>query len=184
VNHVLDYDFGRELNYNDLTGVITRLPPIIKQVLPTLVVRTDEDGNEIGGVPSVLHQAPLGTYLGWNIRASGFYAGQICDFTGGYVPFARTKAERVASGDPRRSLEERYGSQEGYNCVVTRAAARAVAGRFLLQEDADRLIAQAGAANVLSSEPDNPVARALCRKGHGHHDDDDDDDHHGGHGRK
>jgi hypothetical protein len=180
VNYVLDYDFGPELNYNDLTGVMTQQPPIIKQVLPTLVVRTDDDGNEIGGLPSVLHQAPLGTYLGWNIRASGFYAGQICDFTGGYVPFPRTTAERIASGDRRDSLEERYGSQEGYNCVVARAAAQAVAMRFLLQEDADRLVAQAAAANVLPSDPDNRVARALCQRLHDHHDRDDDDDRRGG----
>lgn len=168
VNLVLDYDFGRKLDYNDLTGVITKQPPRIKQSLPTLVVKVDEDGNEIGGVPSVLHQAPLGTYLGWNVRATGFYAGQICDFTGGYVPFAKTKAERITAGDPRDSLEERYGSQEGYNCVVTRAANDAVKGRFLLRTDADRLIAEAAAANILPSDPDNKIARARCRKPHKH----------------
>jgi hypothetical protein len=162
INLVLDYDFGNQLDYNDLTGVITLQPPVIKQVLPTLVVRTDRDGNEIGGVPSVLHQAPLGTYLGWNVRATGFYAGQICDFTGGYVPFARTQAERVASGDPRPSLEERYGSQEGYNCVVERAANKAVSERFLLAADATTLIAQAAAAGVLPSNPNHPKAIALC----------------------
>jgi len=164
INLVLDYDFGRELNYNDLTGIITKQPPIIKQIIPTLVVKTNHDGNEIGGVPSVLHQAPLGTYLGRNIRATGFYTGQICDFTGGYLPFAKTRAERLASGDPRRSIEERYGSQEGYNCVVQSAAKRAVRERFLLQADADRLIAQAAAANILPSDPDNWIARFLCSR--------------------
>jgi hypothetical protein len=169
-NLILDYDFGRKLDYNDLTGVITKQPPRIKQILPTLVVKMDDDGNEIGGVPSVLHQAPLGTYLGFNYRAAGFYAGQICDFTGGYVPFSTTKAERMSSGDPRLSLEERYGSQEGYNCVVTRAANEAVKERFLLQADADRLIAQAAAANILPSNPDDPVARARCNPPKpGHH---------------
>lgn len=163
VNLVLDYDFGSKFIYNDMSGVITLQPPRIKQALPTLVVRTDRDGNEIGGVPSVLHQAPLGTYLGWNIRASGFYEGQICDFTGGYVPFAQTKAERLANGDPRPSLEERYGSQEGYNCVVQRAATQAVSERFLLAADADRLIDQAAQANVLPSDPGNSVAIGLCK---------------------
>ncbi len=172
VNYVLDYDFGPELNYNDLTGVITRQPPIIKQVLPTLVVKVDADGNEIGGVPSVLHQAPLGTYLGWNMRGFGFYAGQICDFTGGYLPFAKTRAERLASGDPRLSLEERYGSQEGYVCVVQRAAKKAVAERFLLQADADRMIGEATAANVLPSDPNNPIAKVRCAPPR----DEDDDD--------
>ncbi len=27
------------------------------------------------GVPSVLHQAPLGTYVGWNVTAAGFNKG-------------------------------------------------------------------------------------------------------------
>ena len=82
VNPVLDYDFGPEFRYEDLSGEITRQPPVIRQVLPTLVPRVDADGNEIAGVPSVLHQAPLGTYLGWNIQASGFFKGQLCGFHG------------------------------------------------------------------------------------------------------
>jgi hypothetical protein len=84
-------------------------------------------------VPSVLHQAPLGTYLGWNLTAAGFFAGRGCGFSGGYVPFARTRAERQAAGDPRPSVEERYGTLEGYACVVEKAARRAVTERFLLQ---------------------------------------------------
>ena len=128
----------------------------------------------------MLHQAPLGTYLGWNVRATGFYAGQICDFTGGYVPFARTKADRLASGDPRHSVEERYGSQEGYDCVVRKAATQEVRKRFLLQVDANRLIAQAAASNVLPSDPNNRIARRLCKKlDDDHHDGTDDDQHEG-----
>jgi hypothetical protein len=52
---------------------------------------------------------------------------------------------------------------------------------LLLQEDADRLIAQAAASNVLPSDPDNRIASNLCRKlddhddRHGDKDDDDDD---------
>jgi len=90
-----------------------------------------------------------------------------------------TKAARLASGDPRRSVEERYGSQEGYNCVVRNAAERNVRARFMLQEDADRLIAQAAASNVLPSDPNNRTARHLCedRDRDDDHDDGDDDDH-------
>ena len=68
---------------------------------------------------------------------------------GGFVPFAKTKAERIASGDPRLSLEERYGTHEKYVAQVRAAAERLVRGRYLLQEDADRLIAQAEASKVL-----------------------------------
>jgi hypothetical protein len=106
----------------------------------------------LGGVPVVLRDAPLGTYLGWNITAGGarpFHHGQICDYAGGMIPFAKTKAEREAAGDPRLSLEERYTDHAGYVVAVRAAAAKAVAGGFLLQEDADLLIKQAGASAVL-----------------------------------
>jgi hypothetical protein len=113
------------------------------------VPKVDADGNDAGGVPSVLRQIPLGTYLGWNVKASGFDKGKICTLSGGYVPFAKTKAERVAAGDPRPSLEERYGSHKAYVDAVKAAAEKAVAERFLLRADADRLIAEAAASDVL-----------------------------------
>ena len=58
----------------------------------------------------------------------------------------------MASGDPRLSLEERYKTHKGDVDAVKAAAAKAVAARFLLREDADRLIAQAEASNVLRRE--------------------------------
>lgn len=168
VNPVLDYDFGPDLVANDLRGTLSLWPPVIRRVIPTYVPRVNSDGNETSGVPSVLHQAPLGTYLGWNVTASGFFAGQGCGFSGGYVPFAKTQAERAKNADPRPSVEERYGTLEGYVCVVERAAAQAVKDRFLLQEDADRLMALARGSDVLphegdSSEVDRATARNLCR---------------------
>jgi hypothetical protein len=163
VNPVVDYDFGPDFIANDLSGVISLQPPRIKQVIPTYVPTVNADGNETSGVPSVLHQAPLGTYLGWNVTAAGFFKGQACGFAGSYWPFARTRADRAATKDPRLSVEERYGTLEGYLCVVTRAAERAVADRFLLRADADRLIAEAKASGVL---PENAAsttdARALA----------------------
>ena len=152
VNSLIDYDWGPEFNYNDLSGIITKAPPSIRQVLPTLVPKTDADGNDLGGMPSVLRQVPLGTYLDWNVTATGFNRGKICGLNGGYIPFAKTKAERLAANDPRPSLEERYGTHDRYVGLVKAAAAKAVAGRFLLPEDADRLVAQAEASDVLVTE--------------------------------
>ncbi len=149
VNPVFDYDFGPEFNYNDLSGVITKEPPLTRQSLPTLVPKVDSDGMDVGGVPSPLRQAPLGTYLGWNVTASGFDKGTQCTLNGGYVPFARTKAERVASGDPRASLEERYGNHAGYVAAVKTAVTKAVRERVLLQRDAERLLTEAEASDVL-----------------------------------
>ena len=143
------YDFGPDFNYNDLSGFITRQPPAIRGTVPMLVPKTNSDGNEIGGAPSVLHQAPLGTYLGWNVTASGYLKGRGCGFSGGFIPFAATKAERLAAGDPRPSIEERYGTHEAYVARVKTAAQREVARRFLLEDDADRLVREAEASNVL-----------------------------------
>ncbi len=149
LNPFFDYDFGSAFHYNDLSGAIAFQPPKIRGVIPMLVPRTDEDGNEVGGVPSVLHQAPLGTYLGWNVTASGYRKGRGCGFTGGFIPFLRTKAERLAAGDPRLSIEERYATHAGYVAKVREAARRLIEDRFLLEDDAARIIREAEESEVL-----------------------------------
>jgi hypothetical protein len=147
-----DLDWGPDFNARDGSGVPSLAPPRIKQVLPMWAPKVDADGNERGGVPVVLLNAPLGTYLGWNITAGGekpFHQGQICNYVGGMLPFARTAGERAASNDPRASLQERYGSHEGYVNSVRKAAERAQAEGFLLPEDADALVEAAQASAVL-----------------------------------
>lgn len=178
INVLMDYDYGPDFRYSDQSGVMSKVVPPIKQIIRTLAAKVDEDGNEIAGLKSVLLQAPLGTYTSWNPVAAGPLRGNEGNLAAGYIPFAITRAERNATGDPRRSIEERYGSQEGYNCVVQQAARQEVRKRLLLQEDADRLIAQAAASNVLPSDPDNRTARHLCKKlAEDDHNDKDDDDH-------
>jgi hypothetical protein len=149
VNPVYDFDFGAGFQYNDLSGAFAKNPPTIRQTLPTLVPKVDADGSDVGGVPSVLRQSPLGSYLGWNITASGFDKGKICQLAGAYIPFAKTKAERTANHDPRLSLEERYGTHTAYVDAVKKIAAQAVAERFLLPADAARLVAEAESSDVL-----------------------------------
>ena len=86
----------------------------------------------------------------WGVRARTLLALRACDYTGGMVPFAKTRADRLASGDPRLSLEERYGDHAGYVKAVTDAANNAVEKGFLLAADRDALIAQAAASTVLN----------------------------------
>jgi hypothetical protein len=162
------YDFGPGVNYDQQTGVATIQPPTVLQVLTPYVPHVNSDGNADGGsVPSVLFQAPLGTYTGWNIIPSPSpYAGQQDSLAGGFWPFSDTKAHRVA-GDPRPSLEERYGTHQGYVCVVTAAANRNVAKGFLLVSDAYLLVSQANAGNVLAppfgpTSDDTQLANSLC----------------------
>jgi len=160
---VVDYDWGPEYDHSDANGVPTNAPPPIRHVVKMLVPRVDKDGNEIGGVPTVQNDAPLGTYLGWNITVGPsdptydgrpFHAGQVCNYTGGMVPFFKTKAQRLAAGDPRLSLEERYGTHAGYVAAVTKAAWNAYNKGYLLAADRDALIAQAEASDVCNQPGD------------------------------
>jgi hypothetical protein len=141
INPLLGYDFGPDFNPVDGSGVQTVVPPRIRRVIAMKAPRVDADGNELGGVPVVLRDAPLGTYLGWNITAAGFHKGRICNYAGGMISFAKTKAERLANEDPRPSLEERCGDHAGYVAAVKAAACNALASGFLLEKDAKALIA-------------------------------------------
>jgi hypothetical protein len=151
INPLLDYDWGPAFDANDASGIPTALPRI-RQTLPMRVPRVDADGNEVGGIPVVLLEAPLGTYLGWNITADGarpFHAGKLCFYAGGMIPFARTRAERAAADDPRPSLEERYGDHAGYVAAVRKAVEKVKTAGFLLEADGAALIRAAEASDVL-----------------------------------
>ncbi|HKW54714.1 MAG TPA: alpha/beta hydrolase domain-containing protein [Stellaceae bacterium] len=191
INFAELFDFGRDLDTHEESGIVTIQPPIVDRVLPTFAVKVDSDGNEFGGVPSVLFQAPLATYTGWNTFSAGIYKGQQCALSGSSFPLIETKAARLAAKDPRPSVEERYGTHAGYVCVVTNAANKAVKQRFLRATAATTLIAQATASNVLTdvtpTAEDQQVAARLCapprnddrdddqddNRGHGHDGDDD-----------
>ena len=164
---VLKYDFGPGVDYANQSGIMTIQPPIVDQVMPTLVPRTNTDGNEVVGVPSVNLQVPLATYSGWNITRAGIYAGQQCTLSGGSYPFALTKALRVAANDPRPSVEERYGTHAGFVCAVQAAANKAVKQRFLRATAATTLVSQASASNVLTTgftptAQDTALGNLLC----------------------
>ncbi len=150
LNPFYDYDFGLTFNYPDVSGYISKMPPPIARVFPQLVPKVNADGNDdVTGVPSALFQAPLGTYLDWNVTAAGYFKGKACGLGGGYIPFAQTKAERLANGDPRLSLEERYGTHDKYVALVKSLVEKAVRDRFLLREEADKIIQQVTSSGVL-----------------------------------
>ena len=54
---------------------------------------------------------------------------------GSTIPFAATRAEREAAGDPRPCIEERYVSKEDYLRQVQQAAEMLVQQGYLLAED-------------------------------------------------
>jgi hypothetical protein len=150
-----DYDFGLSFHKADVSGAVSRQPPLVRRKLPSLVPRVDSDGNETSGLPSVQLQVPLGTYIGWNVKANGFGAGGGCGFAGGFIPFAGTRAERLAVGDSRPSLEERYGDHAGFVARVREAVGRQQAAGWLLPDDAARILGQAEMSSVLRGPTGN-----------------------------
>jgi hypothetical protein len=111
-----------------------------------LVPKVDEDGNEVPGIHIPAIVVPRGTHTGWNLRRAGFAEGELV-LLGSYFPFAATKAERLKSGDPRPSLEERYPTKEDYVSRVVQATDKLREMRLLLAEDIERIV-NAAAASV------------------------------------
>jgi hypothetical protein len=153
-------DFGPDFDAEDMTGILgEELAVVPGKAYTVLVSKVDGDGNEVAGIRPTTVQAPVATYTGWNLQRAGFAEDELCQNTGSYIPFATTKAERETAGDPRLSLEERYGTHEGYVQAVGDTANRLVARGFLLPEDAAAAIAAADASDVLvPAENEPPVA--------------------------
>ena len=137
-----------EGRFDSKGGVQTRLPPTLGARHAVLVPRPDEDGVGVAGIRTIFTRAPLGTNAGWNLRP-GFRAPDLCSLSGSFVPFAKTQAERLASGDSRKSLEERYKDHDGFVKAVTKATKELTAERFLLEEDAKTFISAAEASDTL-----------------------------------
>jgi hypothetical protein len=144
-------NFGPLFDNQDESGIITVEPPEVvgNRGYTILVPQVDEDGNDLGGIRTTAVQAPTATYTGWNLGRAGLFEDQLCPLSGSYIPFARTQDERLATGDPRLSLEERYGSHEGYVAAVRKAAEQLMQQRLLLPDDAARLVREADESDVL-----------------------------------
>ncbi|MEF7615689.1 alpha/beta hydrolase domain-containing protein [Aquincola sp. MAHUQ-54] len=140
MNPVLNYDYGPGFSNSLGSGVISKVPPPILGVIASLAPKVDADGNEVAGLRSLLHRMPLSTYTGWNPIQSGPLAGREQSLAGGSIPFPRTAAERLALGDPRLSIVERYGSLGNYLFQANKVAKSLVAQRLLLPSDATMLV--------------------------------------------
>lgn len=141
-------DFGEDID----SGIASNYPPSVagRPAYPIFVSKVDEDGNEVAGVRLPEVEAPVATTTGWALRRAGFSENEGCESNGQHIPFAVTKAERVASGDPRLSLEERYKNHDGYVQAVTKAARKLEKQRFLLPADVQQYIKDAQASDVLN----------------------------------
>jgi hypothetical protein len=126
---------------------IGRWPIVLGARLPAWVSAVDDDGNEIAGIRVPELAAPVATYTGWNPRKPVDGLPDVMyEFVGSCLPFARTKAERLDTGDERLSLEERYASRDDYIARAEAAADELVARGFLLADDRDAAARRAIAA--------------------------------------
>jgi len=141
-------DFGGRL---ESEGIIDNYPPSVvgRPSYPIFVSKVDEDGNEAAGVRMPGVEAAVATTTGWALRADEFAGPDGCESDGQHIPLARTKADRQASGDPRKSLEERYKNHAGYVKAVAKAARKLQKDGFLVEEDVQAFINEAEASDVL-----------------------------------
>jgi hypothetical protein len=108
-----------------------------------LVPKVDRDGNDVPGIRLPVVQVPIGTYTGWNLQPRRLAEDELSGLLGSFIPFAKTKAERSKLHDPRLSLKERYKNHSDYVKKVSRAARVLVDQRYLLPDDAERMIDEA-----------------------------------------
>ena len=142
------------LNYGSkfyATGIPSQNPPIFSApyqdnpgngpIYPSFVPRTDVDGNDTAGMRLPEVQVPLATYTGWALRAAP-QNDDGCEGAAQYIPFPKTKAERLANGDPRLSIEERYGDVDAYSSMLRNAIGTLVDAGYLLPFDAERALSK------------------------------------------
>ena len=149
LNPAVRYDFGAGFNAVDLSGRMSIVPPRVLGVLPTYVPRVNEDGNETSGVPSVQLQAPLGTYLGWNSLSLGIFRRPRLRLPGWLDPFRED--ESGAAVEPRPAAVARGALRHASRICRDREDGRGPGrtDRFLLPEDAERIVHEAETSNIL-----------------------------------
>lgn len=121
---------------------LTRIPPQRKGEYTVLVPAYGPDGNERGMLQAPSVAVPIGTYTGWNLRSSAIGADtELLSLTGSFIPFARTRAEAAAAGDPRPALLQRFPTFDAYERAYLAALQLLTEERYLLTEEEPALIA-------------------------------------------
>jgi hypothetical protein len=145
VNRPHEANEGQRLDFgpNWRHGILSIQPPQVGQSFPVLVPQVDADGNERDGVRLPEITVPLATYTGWNLRDPSIGAPeQRVSFEASYLPFSKTASERQKTGDPRKSIAERYSGSDDYLTRYTKAVDELVKERWILPEDRESLISR------------------------------------------
>src|SRR5437762_4983237 len=150
------------------TGWYNPVDELDKSVLPNmpipgesytiLVPKTDADGNDLPGVRTLDVQVPLATYTGWGLRRAPFAANEDCALTGQYIPFKATQSARIASGDPRPAVAERYPTFDVYDNQLISAINATIQQRLLLCEDGTSELARLRQNGATRGVPNPPAS--------------------------
>jgi hypothetical protein len=133
-------DFGPDWN----KGLVTIEPPNIGKPFIGRVPAVDEAGNDRAGIRLPEIAVPLATHTGWNYRRPEIGAPErLASEIGSYLPLPRTRADREKSGDSRKSIAERYASQDDYLGKIALAAVKLVDEGYLVAEDVPQIIQRA-----------------------------------------
>jgi hypothetical protein len=138
VNRPQEANGATRLDYgpNWRGGVLGVQPPKVGKPFVVLVPQVDDDGNERAGVRLPEITVPLATYASWNLRDPSIGApDQRVSFEGSYLPFPRTAEEWRKTGDPRKSIAERYAGREDYLGRYSHAVNELVRQHWILEED-------------------------------------------------
>lgn len=135
---VPDIDLGPDAHRG-----IVRWPASHFDYATTVVSAVDDDGNEVAGIRMPEQQVPVATLTGWNTQKQHGRYRPLSAMPGSRLPFAHTAAERTATGDPRRSIAERYRDRDDYRQRIAAATDALIAEGFLLAPDREFAIESA-----------------------------------------
>jgi len=124
-------------------GIADLQPALPGRSFITHVPLPDEDGLDRGGIRLPQIAAPLGTYLGWNLRRASLSHARLGRWEASFLPFHATERLRRLVDDPRRSIDERYPSKKRFLTATSAAAVKLVRQRFLLKDDIPTILDRA-----------------------------------------
>ena len=123
---------AKRLEWPKIPGLLA--PPAGERLAPKI----DVDGNETSGLRLPDQALPIATFTGWNVTKD---AAKTACAGGAEFAFLPMRAAREASGDPRQSLDERYGARSYFVAALRSVANKLVKERLLLLQDADAYVA-------------------------------------------
>ena len=136
-------DFGARFAAEGIAEIV---PPRIGKTYAVLVPLSDADGLDQGGIRLPEISVPLGTYTGWNLQNAATGAPErLARTEGSFLPFENDENERLAAGDPRASIKERYPTRDAYTKAYAAATLALAENELILGSDVNPMIERAGA---------------------------------------